>query len=344
MKRITFLVQLEVFSGYGQYTIGLIRELQRRNWFISIRATQIINRDDAKIPADIQQLVVQCAQPEDELEILLSPPDKVPTPGRRTVYSTMWESTRLPKHSVACLNQCAAVVVPCEWNRENFIASGVKVPVHVCPIGIDPTIFRPTPLLNPKPFVFGCGGRLAHGAMRKGVNDVIAAFVDEFPESDKSVRLKVKVFEDCKVLRTADKRVEILAACIDDDALTRWYSSLHCFVSAAKSEGWGLMQHQAMASGRPIIAAKYGGVAEFFDESCGIALPYKEGSARDFWGQGNWCYPDYNALKAAMRQMTQLDGLALQEMASNAHCKAILFDWKACGDAMERIIASVESR
>src|SRR5262249_49026247 len=53
--------------------------------------------------------------------------------GGALVAHTVWETDRLPRHWPALLNDTDLVIVPTEWNREVFEASGVRVPIRVVP-------------------------------------------------------------------------------------------------------------------------------------------------------------------------------------------------------------------
>ena len=49
------------------------------------------------------------------------------------IWETVWETDRLPGHWVLLLNDVDRVIVPTEWNRAVFEASGVTKPVFVVP-------------------------------------------------------------------------------------------------------------------------------------------------------------------------------------------------------------------
>ncbi len=164
-------------------------------------------------------------------------------------------------------------------------------PIEVVPLGINQDVFRYRPFNGefPEVLTFGAAGRMAHGGVRKGINEVIAAFLAAFPKKIKDVRLRVKCFPDCPVSKVKDPRIEIVQACLSDAQLADWFGSLNCFVSAARAEGWGLMQHQSMSMGRPVASVKFGGVTEFFDERVGYALPFTlEPAKLAYAGCGHW--------------------------------------------------------
>lgn len=253
--------------------------------------------------------MVNCLQPEED-ELLLCPPHILPHPGKRTTYYTMWETTRLPQNSVNLLNKAHRVIVPCWWCKDNFLASGVTVPISVVHLGHDPEIFRPTPVKQDGPCVFGAAGRLAHGVARKGLHSVIEAFQRAFPNGE-NVRLHLKVHPDCQLIRQEDPRIVITRQHLSANELAKWLKDLTCFVSGATAEGWGLWQHQALASGRPLISTPYGGLSEYFDDRMGWSLRYREMPAREgFGGRGLWAEPSAESLVDAMRHYAEYRNIA----------------------------------
>ena len=55
----------------------------------------------------------------------------------------MLETTGIPKEWVKQCNMMEEVWVPSHFNEETFRDSGVKVPIHVIPLGIDPSYYSP---------------------------------------------------------------------------------------------------------------------------------------------------------------------------------------------------------
>lgn len=319
MKRITFLGELAKNTGYGQHSSVVVKTLQDAGYYVSIRPFRI----QAGTPAELVKLFVHCPQPE-EWEIVLSPPHRDVTPGKRTIYWTMWESTRLPPKSVAILNKCECVLVPSEWNRVNFQESGVRVPVRVVPLGVDRTLYPQRNAVD-GPVVFSAGGNLSNGAKRKGVADAILAFQMAFPkESD--VRLQVKLVGN---LETVDERIQIFDRPMQEPELSVWYGRSHCFVSCARAEGWGLMQLQAMSTGRPVIAAAYAGLAEFLDDQVGYPVFHREKPAEEIWtGLGQWTEPNLEHVALLMREVYN-DPQGAITRGEKAALRSESFTWEA---------------
>jgi glycosyltransferase involved in cell wall biosynthesis len=272
-ESIILLAGIDSFSGYSEVAIAFTRGLASLGVDVKIRASSLQERFGAVIPDDIRQRIVKGPQSE-PWELLIHPPNFVPTPGKKTAFLTMNESTRLNPVSVHLLNKATVVIVPSQFCANTFSACGVNVPIRVVPLGIDPEIFhwRPFPTGG---VVFGAAGRVTGGGPRKNLDGVAEAFLAAFPAPlHRDVRLKIKCHPDCPIGGWSDPRIEITSEHLSAEKLADWYASLTCFVSASKGEGFGLHQLQAMATGRPMISAAFGGVTEFFDELCGDVIPH----------------------------------------------------------------------
>lgn len=303
MKTLVLLADINSITGYGKHAIQIARDFKTMGYAVKIRAASRWEPSWGEpIPDDIKAMFVEGPQPE-PVELLLHPPNFVPTPGKRTIYFTMHETTRIKPLAVSVLNKAECVVVPCQMNAESFKECGVTVPIHKIPLGIDDNLFRYRPMPNTNIIRFGCAGRTSHGGVRKGLDEVIEAFAKAF-DGDDNVRLDVKCFPDCKVKYVADDRIAYHRTHWTDKQLADWYASIHCFVSAAKGEGWGLMQHQAIATGRPLISIQWGGVAEFFGDHSGLVVKHRLEPARAAYeGQGDWAVPDFDSLCDSMKAM-----------------------------------------
>lgn len=209
---------------------------------------------------------------------------RVPKIGRR-IFFTMWESTQLSMNVVDLLNSGKLIIVPNSWNKENFEVDGVIVPIKKCPLFVDTSVFRYKEHIDSGFFTFGS----SNADPRKRLNEVIRCFCKAFPASVKDVKLKVKIDRQDvnRLTRFSDDRVEILTKKLTKPELSDWYHNIDVFVSGATSEGWGLMQHESMACGRPIIAVYYSGLKEFFDNTVGLTLKYAEVPSEWSWGYSN---------------------------------------------------------
>jgi len=351
MKRLTMLAALDACGGYGQTAIAFARGIEAlAGAKVSIRASSV-NERWAKIPEDIRERIVSGPQPG-EWELLIHHPNFVPTPGKKTAYVTMNESTRLNPLSVHLLNQAAVVIVPSEFCAVTFSASGVTAPIRVVPLGFDPKIYRWRPMPDGGGVVFGTAGSVAGGESRKGLGEVVTAFRKAFPlDKGLKVRLKIKCHPDRETdVWTDDDRIELTAEHLSDTALAEWYASLTCFVSVSKGEGFGLMPLQAMACGRPVISPKFGGVSEYFKEDRGYVMPHTLVAAPPPYC-GHWCHVKETDLIAEMGMFyafyaTSGDGkseaMAAAKFTWQSSCEklvAVLDEFGALADAPQEFHA-----
>lgn len=306
-QRLTLVCHLEQHVGYGLHAAAMVRELGKLGVHVAIRA---LTQDEtlALIPLELKKHVVLGPQPE-EWELVLSTPTFKPTPGKKTAYFSMNESTELAGWAVANLNLAEIVIVPSEWCRETFIRSGVTVPVLVVPLGCDFRLpigdlrLSESKLANLKsqipPTRFACAGRTAHGRERKGLDAVIRCFRAAFPY-DQNVRLALKCYPDCKLMEFEDSRISVTREHLKESHIAGWLWIQDCFVSAACGEGFGLWQLQAMAMGLPLICAAYGGLREFVGPHNAYLVHYREVPSAEHFG-GRWCQPDLGTMVSQMR-------------------------------------------
>ena len=250
----------------------------------------------------------------------------------------MWESTIVP--AVETLNQAELVLVPCDWCAETFAASGVARPIRVVPLGMDPAIFHPTADPLPlDPLIFGCAGRIHHGGMRKGIQEVADSFRAAFPLSRSDVRLHVKIWPDDPPLTTGDDpRIEVLRDPLTAAGLAGWYRGLSVFVSMSKGEGFGLQPLQAMACGRPVLAGFHSGHRDYLSSACAWELPcHPEPAQGVYAGLGDWYRTDPDDLVSALRAVaTTRPGSSVG--AREAACAAAPWTWHRAGAALHAVL------
>ena len=111
--------------------------------------------------------------------------------------------------------------------------------------------------------------------------------------------LTLKLFDDCYIPDFADERIKVWAETVTDERMARWYNELHCFVSLAKGEGWGLHVQEALACGVPVMAPAYSGLADLVPNS---TLPFTIVPASESY-QGHWCQPDLEEVSRRMRNL-----------------------------------------
>tara|TARA_R110000765_G_scaffold279782_1_gene377306 strand:- start:393 stop:1274 length:882 start_codon:yes stop_codon:yes gene_type:complete len=247
-------------------------------------------------------------------------------------YVTMWESTALPAGAVDNLNKAKVVVVPSEWQAGLFAAQGVVAPIEVVPMGVDPARFpfeyheRPA-----KAFTFGVAGNFAVGGCRKNVGTVIDAFEALQKNTDREIRLVIKVYPDDKLPEIQNTSIEVVQKFVSKQEIANFYRQIDCFVSATRGEGWGLMQHEAMLSGVPVIAPTFGGLGSFLDSSTGYPVAYGLVRAAERYADcGMWADPNPFDLLSQMQQVLHGKDTYSRVRAARARAEQLSWDNSNC--------------
>ena len=262
---------------------------------------------------------------KDCLELILAPPCNGLNesnffyrlaPNKNRIIFTMWESTRIYDIFIEIANQQKALIVPSQWNKSNFEYQGVTVPIYVVPLFVD-DYFNYSEPKDKDYFVFGT----ANGDERKRIEDVCKCFIKAFPKQ-KNVKLNVKVSRlDDTQCKFTDSRINFIKKDYSLESLKEWYCCNDVFVSCVAAEGWGLMQHESMACGRPVIAANYAGLSEFMTKYNSFPVDFSEVPSKGYWKNpgGKWSKYDEEHMIETMRycynnpDKVKLKGIAASE-------------------------------
>ena len=234
--------------------------------------------------------------------------------GRHVIGYWHWEVDDFPPQMAASARLVDEIWTASEHSRV-AIAKRVDRPVHV----FHPAVSPPAPAALPEEFLPPGEGTLFLTCFdfdsiveRKNPGAAIAAYERAFPDPRSGSRLLVKSInghlhpEALAALRArVGDRPDIR---FEDRYLTRREQSAllaacDVFVSLHRAEGFGLMLAEAMTFGRLVIATDYSGSRDFFDESCGVPIPWSRVAIPSGCGpySGTWAEPDVASAAAAMR-------------------------------------------
>ena len=214
---------------------------------------------------------------------------------RRVIGLTTAETATLPPSWIEAVSDLDALIVPSTFNAGAFWAAGVDVPIHVVPhVGLPHAPVAP--MRNDT-----LGDRFTFYAIgpwttRKGMVDVVAAFLDAFTDGD-DVALVVKTGEVDEQARfrgvpepanltwwrlaellggrVAPPPVLLMTRRLDDDGIRAIHARGDCHVSLNRGEGFGLTLFDAVRAGNPVITTGWGGPLDFLGEDSPLLLRHQ---------------------------------------------------------------------
>jgi glycosyltransferase involved in cell wall biosynthesis len=337
---------LNILTGYGQHMIRTVEQFQKAGIRVIVDYSDLHEAPTMPMPPFMAALIG--ANPPKDLppecwDLTIAPPDwrkGGDVTDRPVARFTMWESTHIKREVVTDLNKAKLLILPSEWNQLVFSAAGVHTWSEKVKMGYDPRVFYKRPWIDGAPFRFGTAGKLAHGGIRKGIEEACIAFHRAFPPKNKDVALEVKIFPDDDFnLSVKDKRIKVIRAEWSDVELSNWFASIQCYFTLSKSEGFGLMPLQAMAVGRPVVASPQGGHSEFWHSSCGwpVESELRPVSQAPYWGL--WWKPSIEHASEQLRSVVDQQDLAWTrgDIASDW---AQQFTWDVYGERLLSVLRS----
>ena len=245
--------------------------------------------------------------------------------GRCRVGRTSFGTDRIPDGWAERCNAMDEVWVPSEFNRDTFSGSGVDArKIRVMHTGVDTRLFCPglQPLEIPSARAFNFLS-VASAERRTGIDVLLRAYLQEFKSNeDVALILNIPRGQDFLSEPTAELmffieselgvRIEntptilFLYAPLSQLDFARLYASADAFVFPSRAEAQGRSCLEAMASGLPVIATRWGGTTEFLDDRNSFQLEMEGllpvSCENEFVAGHRWAEPSVDHLRQRMRE------------------------------------------
>ncbi|OXM86709.1 glycosyl transferase [Paenibacillus rigui] len=270
--------------------------------------------------------------------------------GRYKIGFTMLEVNGLPAEWVRQCNLMNEVWVPSHFNAATFRASGVRVPIHVIPLGIDPQYFNPGIRSHRMSDRFTFLSIFEWGE-RKAPELLLRTFARTFNLHDNVLLIckitnhdpSIDVPTEIRKLNLGPMSSRILILHnnrIPSETMGSLYRSADCFVLPTRGEGWGMPIMEAMACGLPTIATAWSAQTDFLNENTGYPLHIKglvPAEARCTYYQGlQWAEPDTDHLSFLMRYVYEHQDIARARGLHASQQILTNWAWSRSGDHMKQ--------
>jgi glycosyltransferase involved in cell wall biosynthesis len=217
---------------------------------------------------------------------------------------TFFETDKLKPHEIQMINNTDTIVVASKWAKQILIDNGVKIPIAVCPLGIDPNIFNESVINTVKKdynkYVFLNVGKWE---IRKGHDILVDIFNDAFTEDD-NVELWmvnhnpflspqenntwINLYKNSKL----GKKIQIIPRLPKHSDVAQVIAMSDCGIFPARAEGWNNEIPEFFALNKPVILTNYSAHTEYSNKDNSILLEVdgltQAKDDRFFDGYGNW--------------------------------------------------------
>ncbi|MFE2751564.1 glycosyltransferase family 4 protein [Actinosynnema sp. NPDC059335] len=276
---------VDTVTGYGNDVVGLIQALLDFGVQVHLWPTSL----QPPVPRRVLALLDQPIAPPYDAVLLYEQPrnllgvEQYCDVARAVLGWTMWERTPVTPAALGLASEpegrpfaaLDTLVVTCPMNVEAFRAVDDVVPIEVIPPGLDVEAFPQVRRGLRGPVVFGANMVVSS---RKDPYALLAAwrdFRERWPELD--ARLELKTIPPGLHPRVTDVYPDVVLhqAVWSVDQVRDWYSLLDVFVSAARGEGMNKPAVEAMATGLPVVATRWGGHANWQSAQHGYPVAHR---------------------------------------------------------------------
>ncbi|QPN46784.1 glycosyltransferase [Priestia aryabhattai] len=265
------------------------------------------NSLDAELESDVLSLVHHYPMIQD-----------MQAAGQRMVVF-FWEETAVPFDTVTFINDhFDGVIVAASFVKKVLQDSGCRLPVFVCPMGVDHIITQAEPPIDDIRPAPGQRFRFLHISSmfeRKGPDVLLAGYLNAFTQDD-NVELFIKTFPnphnrvheliaELSAGRSNLPAIVVDESPMDDQGIIALYRSAQALVLPTRGEGFNLPAAEALALGLPVIVTGFGAHVDFCTLRTAELLPFLFAKSGSHLGSANSCWvePDKETLAFKLREV-----------------------------------------
>jgi len=308
-------------SGLGTAARGLLRALRSTGAPVSLHPFDVSRAKPRITPAE------QARRPEYRVNLILANADQMArltaiyAPGTfddaYNIAVWAWELAAFRQDWFTAFGPVDEIWTNSDFEMESIGAvspvplTKIRLPVELS--WSDPERGRDVFGIPRDRFVFMVAFDVGSTSARKNPRMVVDAFRAAFPGRE-NVFLVIKFHSTAvepaitrqltQALRGADN-VLVISDLLTDQDMGLLRAACDCFVSAHRSEGFGLNIAEFMALGKPVIATEYSGNLEFFDATVGYPIAHTltevNAQAGPYMPFSVWAEPDRDSLVAQFR-------------------------------------------
>jgi len=293
-------------TGYGITSKNIIKSLDKLGVEISLFPIgQQIQLDSAEEKTVIEKFLNNASSfdPKSPCLKIWHQHDLATKVGNGDYYVfPFFEADKLHDREIHQLNCANYVFTASKWGKTVLEDNGVKSPIFVAPLGIDPEIFKvPNKIkVQNSNYVFFHIGKWE---MRKSHDVLISAFDRAFEQNDNvelwmlphNPFLKKEEEEQWLSLISNAKlkdKIKIYNRLPTHYHLADFIFNADCGVFLSRAEGWNNEIPEAMAINKPIIATNYSAHTEYCTPDNSFLVDINEtepaNDGKWFHGNGNW--------------------------------------------------------
>lgn len=309
-----------VIHGVSGYSKANREILKRIIPFSTIRLASEMTWDAQDASQEVQELFSHHKSVEvgsGAPRITFLPPKNTEPPARHRVIYTMMETQEIHGEMIRLMNEnYEECWTPTRWNADSFKKCGLKLPIRVIPLGVDPAIYTPNlPKIMPEATLISTqsAGRteiprgfifvyVFQPSFRKGVEFLLSAFEEAFyADAEAGLILGTTAYSDEMTkypFKNMKTRVWALNGKYTESDLSSMYRACQAYVCTSRGEGWNLPLMEAAACGIPVIAPRTSVHPELIPAGHGLLFDadgykvFKEGKRYSKWFDGI-PFPDY---------------------------------------------------